>query len=419
VGRNRSDVDSPSKRARLPGRRNPYWIGISGGRGGVSLGYRKAARGPGAWVAKIVLDGNRVEERIGTADDDSAPFGAIPYRVAVTAALEWARQQHASLEDRRERPKSKKAPTVTSAVEEYVEARRRRSDRDGRNAEGRLRKHVLADDEFSVLALAKLRAADIEDWRGRLTPMAPATENRLLNDLRAALNGAAERHRRSLSAHLAGEIKVGTRANSVAGEARKQLLTDDQIRSSIEAASDVDVDFGHLVLLAATTGARHSQLQRLTVGDLQAASSRAMMPSSRKGRAARSKPKVAVPLPAEAVAKMAAYAADRSTDEPLLLRWHYRRAGGLKWVKNHRGPWGAAYEVDEPWSAVVAKAQLPAGTVMYALRHSSIVRGLRNGLPVRLVAALHDTSSEMVEKHYAAFIADATEELSRRAVLQL
>ena len=75
VGRNRSDIDTAPKRARLPVRRNPFWQGISGGRGGVSLGYRKAARGPGSWVAKVVIEGNRVEGKIGVADDDAASFG--------------------------------------------------------------------------------------------------------------------------------------------------------------------------------------------------------------------------------------------------------------------------------------------------------------------------------------------------------
>ena len=56
---------------------------------------------------------------------------------------------------------------------------------------------------------------------------------------------------------------------------------------------------------------------------------------------------------------------------------------------------------------------------MYALRHSSIVRGLRAGLPIRLVAALHDTSSAMIEAHYAAYIVDVTEDLARRASLSL
>lgn len=69
--------------------------------------------------------------------------------------------------------------------------------------------------------------------------------------------------------------------------------------------------------------------------------------------------------------------------------------------------------------ATVERADLPADTVMYALRHSSIVRGLRAMLPVRLVAALHDTSVGIVEKHYAAFIVDVTDDLARRAALSL
>ena len=62
---------------------------------------------------------------------------------------------------------------------------------------------------------------------------------------------------------------------------------------------------------------------------------------------------------------------------------------------------------------------MAAGTIPYSLRHSSIVRGLRAGLPVRLVAALHDTSSAMIERHYAAFIVDAMDELAARAVVPL
>ncbi|MDG4891959.1 integrase, partial [Mesorhizobium sp. WSM4887] len=88
----------------------------------------------------------------------------------------------------------------------------------------------------------------------------------------------------------------------------------------------------------------------------------------------------------------------------------------VKWEKDHRRPWGPAYEVDNWWAATVQRAGVPADTIKYAFRHSSIVRGLKAGLPVRLVAALHDTSSEMIERHYSAFIVDATEELARRAV---
>ncbi len=56
---------------------------------------------------------------------------------------------------------------------------------------------------------------------------------------------------------------------------------------------------------------------------------------------------------------------------------------------------------------------------MLCLRHSSIVRALSAGVPVRLVAALHDTSVQMIEDHYSAYIVEATEEIARRAVTPL
>ena len=71
------------------------------------------------------------------------------------------------------------------------------------------------------------------------------------------------------------------------------------------------------------------------------------------------------------------------------------------------------------WRATIAAAGLPHGLVPYCLRHSSIVRGLRAGLPVRLVAAVHDTSADMIERHYGAFIVDATEDLLRRAIVPM
>jgi hypothetical protein len=57
--------------------------------------------------------------------------------------------------------------------------------------------------------------------------------------------------------------------------------------------------------------------------------------------------------------------------------------------------------------------------VPYCLRHSSIVRGLRAQLPLRLVAALHDTSSAMIERHYAAYVVDAMDELAARAIVPM
>ncbi|WP_457940834.1 integrase [Mesorhizobium sp. 10J20-29] len=435
VGQKLAEIDSPSKRAKLAARKNPYWQGVGGGRGGVSLGYRKLSRGPGAWVGKIVVEGRRVEERIGTADDDGNAAGALTFRQAVTATLEWSRRQYASLQAEKTAAFGASVPTVESAVAEYTAARKARSARDGSNAGGRLKKHVLADKKFSRTPLSKLSAVTIADWRGRLAirgqtqvgcadeapAIAPSTLNRLMNDLRAALNGAAERHRRELPSHIAGEIKVGTRAVSTEDNARHQLLTEQEVRSAIEAsfAADPDGDFGRLALTLATTGARHSQARLLRVRDVQVDECRIMMPGSRKGRLGRARAPVAIPVSADVVRELMPAIDGRGLDQPLLERWAYKRAGPVKWERSARRPWGPAYEVDKVWADAASKAKLPAGTTMYAFRHSSIVRGLKAGLPVRLVAALHDTSSEMIEKHYSAYIVDATEELSRRVTLSI
>ena len=50
---------------------------------------------------------------------------------------------------------------------------------------------------------------------------------------------------------------------------------------------------------------------------------------------------------------------------------------------------------------------------------SMIVRGLRAGLPIRLVAALHDTSVAMIERHYSRWITEGLDELVARAVVPL
>jgi hypothetical protein len=71
-----------------------------------------------------------------------------------------------------------------------------------------------------------------------------------------------------------------------------------------------------------------------------------------------------------------------------------------------------------PWAEIRELAGLPE-VIPYSLRHSSIVRGIRQGLPIRLVAALHDTSVQMIEKHYARWIADGLEELAARSVVPL
>jgi hypothetical protein len=59
----------------------------------------------------------------------------------------------------------------------------------------------------------------------------------------------------------------------------------------------------------------------------------------------------------------------------------------------------------------------PTEVTIYALRHSSIVRQLLGGVPIRVVATTHDTSVAMIEKTYSRYITDHSDALSRAAML--
>jgi hypothetical protein len=70
------------------------------------------------------------------------------------------------------------------------------------------------------------------------------------------------------------------------------------------------------------------------------------------------------------------------------------------------------------WDCIRKRANL-LHIIPYALRYSSIVRGIRANLPIRLVAALHNTSVAMIERHYGRYIADGLDELAARSVVPL
>jgi integrase len=284
--------------------------------------------------------------------------------------------------------------------------------------------------------LATLTDAALTSWRAGLhrggrgvkqdaPALSPATVARLLNDLRAALTASARKARQP--ADVLTTIRDGLRAPEAPDRARaKQVIPDADVRRLVEAAYSRSDDFGALVLVLAATGCRFEQAARLAVTDLQADNQRIMVPTSNKGRGNKAQSHTAVPLPADALAKLCPLGEGRRGHEPLLLRWRHKQVEGDKaagrlpeWVRIERRPWTVAAEMTRPWRAALAAAELPGDLVPYCLRHSSIVRGLRAGLPVRLVAAVHDTSVAMIEKHYGAFIVDATEDLLRRAAVPL
>jgi hypothetical protein len=79
--------------------------------------------------------------------------------------------------------------------------------------------------------------------------------------------------------------------------------------------------------------------------------------------------------------------------------------------------WGKS-EHNRPFARITSRAGLdPKEVTIYALRHSSIVRQLLDNVPLRIVAANHDTSVAMIERTYSAFISDHSDAVVRRTLL--
>ena len=134
-----------------------------------------------------------------------------------------------------------------------------------------------------------------------------------------------------------------------------------------------------------------------------------MMPSSRKGRGQKKIERRPVPIPASLAALLTQQAKERPLDAPLLTR-----ADGSGWGHSSRARHRDAFR------AVVAAAELdPDEVTLYALRHSSIVRQLIANVPIRIVAALHDTSVGMIECTYSKHIAEHSDAQARRGLLDL
>src|SRR5262249_42490786 len=96
-----------------------------------------------------------------------------------------------------------------------------------------------------------------------------------------------------------------------------------------------------------------------------------------------------------------------------------RGAADLLFVKLSGGGWQKSDHARPFPRGVAPMGEVPAGMSSYALRHSHITAQLLAGLPVQLVAKLHDTSASQVEKHYAATIASHTDELVRASIMEV
>jgi integrase len=392
-----SRLESATARLKLAVSTKPIFVRLAPG---VALGYRRNA-GAGTWSVRFRGDGAEWIKRIGLADDyePAEPPVVLTYWQAQEQARKLARQQPGAPVD------ESRPVTVAEALDRYETYLKARGGRPYNAQQPR----TLLPAAMLSKPVALISRSELERWRdGLVDDRKAATVNRMMKGLMASFALAAKVDGR-LRQHLP-EIKIEPLPS--ASRARNVVLTDVQVRAIIAAAYARDSALGLFVDVLAATGSRPAQVARLTIADLQDVPPRLMMPRSAKGgsrdRLARLAEHVAVPITAALARRLRAAAEGRPTHAPLL-------------VQRTSAPWGhnPCSFYFRPVCEVVASVGLDPGRVtLYSLRHSAITRQLLAGTPIRVVAAMCDTSVAMIEKHYAQDIASHSDEIFRRGLLQ-
>jgi integrase len=376
-------IETRTARLKLTIRRKPFFVAVASG---ISLGYRRNA-GAGTWVVRCADgQGGNWTKAFASADDfETANGGSVlDFWAAQDKARELARIDEAT---NTERP-----ATVGEAIEAYSADLAAR----GANEENAQMLRHNAPPSMKAKAVALLTEKELRTWRNGLVKrgVKPATADRVARVFKACLNLAATDDPRITNSNA---WRNGLTRLPEGETARNIILSDEAVRDIIAAAYADSEEFGRFIECLASTGARESQLLRLDVEDIiDTKTPRLMMPSSRKGKHRHiSRKPIAITPRLLLVLKQAAKG----------------RNGRL---------FDEIYKVSKRFREVTEHLKLDRATTTYALRHSSIVRMLMAGTPTRVVAAHHDTSVPMLEKHYSRYIiGDASDAMVRASLLDL
>jgi integrase len=391
-----SSLETRTARLKLAIRRSPY-SGPSLGRG-IHLDYRRNKTN-GTWVVKASTGhGAYWTKAFAEADDYDESNGdkVLTFWEAQDIAKKLARRGT-------EADDTTAPVTVDRALTDY------KADLLSRAAKPYNADHPRRHLPPSLLGkpVQLLASRELKAWRdGLLGKIAPATINRLCNSLCAALALAAQ-HDSRIKNRDAWE--VGLAGLPDAQQARNVVISDAKVHAFVAGAYAKDRQLGLLVDTLAVTGARPSQVVRLRVEDLHdhPTKPKLMMPKSGKGggrnRSAKKAERYSVPITVALSKRLKAAAVGRAHVAALLVR-----ADGFS-LLNYRRDIRAVVE---------AIGEDPDKVTLYALRHSSIVRMLLKNIPIRLIAALHNTSVSQIERNYSRHITEhSSDDISRTGLL--
>jgi hypothetical protein len=369
-----------TNRLKLAIKKKPYKVQIAPN---VFLAYRRC-QGPGTWSVEAGWF-----KRFALADDHETANNAsvMSFYQAQQRALKIARGSEGG---------SDKLVTVSEALDAFKIdlAARGGNDYNATSARNHLSPAMLS----KVVML--LSETELRDWRNGLVAegLKLSSANRVGKSLKAALALAAKRDKRivNTSAWKNG-LKPLKAKGSNTPPRDNYYLPDASILAAVRECYVEAADFGALINVLAETGVRESQALKLwpdDVRDHDSETPRLMMWCSAKGRD-RDPEQRALPITPKLAQALRARSMARGRSRLLFDRINRMSAR---------------------FRVVLKRLDLDLSLTPYVLRHSSIIRQIRANVPLRIIAFNHDTSTVEIERTYARYLNNASDD-ARRGLL--
>jgi integrase len=398
---NTTKLDTPTARKRLAPRSKPYTMTIAPRR---MLGYIRAAVGAGRWLSIVEIgrgpSGSALRRQgdLGLADDLARADGdgVLSFSMALATAAGWQPP---------DAPRGGKL-TMRNVIESYIGTKRAADgEAAAEDARGRLCLHVLREDEdgkplpgqrgLGDREVASFTLTDLRGWRDDLVsreenPVSRSTANRIIANLKAALNHAYADEKSRLTTDAAWRRLESFES---ADTQREDHFSEPEVSRLIREARKQDAAFADLLTAAFYSGARYGELGALDVRHLDARRRTLAIPSGKTGARVTT-------LTEEGARWFASIAAEREPNEPLL-----QPSEGGRWLKSmqHRR-----------MKAALAAAKLPKTASFYTVRHTYVSRSIERGMPLTLLAENVGTSLKMIEANYAHMLAASRRTLVER-----
>lgn len=371
-------IDTKTARNKLAPRNEPYFVKMGKG---LALGYRRTKTG-GSWVARRTKTGGvKIYQALTDADD---------YDTATALATEWFGAAGTSTDHKY---------TLRRAMETY----QRNLETQGKTSRAKMTSVVVNNlDAYPVrlidAKLTELTTPDLRDWRDSMVATSgdkeavrksKATANSYVKHVKAALNLA---HRDNMIASDRAWRLLETFKGVTAKVAL--LLTNEQVTRLVTAAKPA---YGAVLKAAALTGCRNCELNESRVSDFDAKRGTLDVDGKTGERS--------VFLSQDAVAYLKTQAKNKLPGAYL-----FTQANGKPWDSNVQGM---------AMKALRKRANLPANTTFYSLRHYHISMQLNQGLPVLFIAQNNGTSVRMIEQTYGKFSDESRHDIAQRLSLAI